>query len=437
MHTTDGSVTPDPDPGPPDGSTTSPDASTSPTDASTPRDAGVVALDASTPRDASVPGPSAGVVVGYYAGWSTYDRDFQVSELPASRLTHVNYAFANIVDGRCVLGDPWADVQKTFPGDTWEDSSANRAGNFGALRRLKASHPNLRTLISVGGWTWSGRFSEVASTAAGRTTFARSCVDFAVEHGFDGIDIDWEYPAGGGLETNGSSPDDVHNYTLLLAALRDELDARRASLGRSEAFLLTIAAPAGPSLISHLEPAAIAGEVDWINVMTYDYHGGWALTTGHNAPLHQGPSDTNTGWNVAAAIDTYLDRGVPARQLVMGVPFYGRTWTGVSAGTSHGLYRSASDAGPGTWEKGILDYRDIVNNYLGRGSYVAYRDDAAAVPFLFDSSSGVFVSYDDPESMRAKRRFADSRGLGGVMIWEMSSDDASWSLLDAARSPSP
>jgi len=402
------------------------DGSTTGTDGSSP-DAGSV----------TVPVPPRGRVVGYYAGWSTYDRDFQVSELPANRMTHVNYAFANVVDGRCAIGDSWADLEKTFAGDTWEDSSAHRAGNFGALRRLKQANPNLRTLISVGGWTWSGRFSEVAMTATSRSTFAKSCVDFAVEHGFDGIDIDWEYPAGGGLEGNGASPSDTHNYTLLLQALRDELHAREVTLGRTEPYLLTIAAPAGPSLISHLEPAAIASVVDWINVMTYDFHGGWELTTGHNAPLAQGSGDTNAGWNVSAAIGAYLDAGVPAGKVVMGVPFYGRSWTGVSAGTTHGLYRPATDGGPGTWEKGVLDYRDIASNYVGHGSFVAYRDATAEVPYLFDSSSSVFVTYDDPTSMRAKRRVVDALSLGGVMIWDMSSDDAAWSLLDAIRTPTP
>ena len=372
-------------------------------------------------------------IVGYYAGWSTYTRDFQVAELPADRMTHVNYAFANVQGGKCVLGDAWADVQKVFPGDTWDDSSANRAGNFGALRRLKAANPSLRTLISVGGWTWSTQFSDVASTASGRAAFASSCVDFMVAYGFDGIDIDWEYPVGGGLAGNANRPEDKANYTLLLAALRAELDARRMTLARAEPFLLTIAAPAGPAIIDHLDPVGIAASVDWINVMSYDFHGAWENVTGHNAPLHQGTGDANVGWNVEAALHAYLDRGVPPSKLVMGVPFYGRSWQGVSAGTTSGLYRSATGAGPGTWENGVLDYADIAAHYVGKPGWSALRDATAGVPYLYNASSGVFVTYDDATSLRAKRSLAGALGLGGLMVWEMSADDASHTLLDALR----
>lgn len=384
-------------------------------------------------RDGGTP-PRAGFrVVGYYAGWSTYARDFQVSELPADRMTHVNYAFANVQNGKCVLGDPWADVQKVFPGDTWDDSSANRAGNFGALRRLKAANPALRTLISVGGWTWSGQFSDVAATAAGRAAFASSCVDFMVTHGFDGIDIDWEYPVGGGLAGNANRPEDKANYTLLLAALRAELDARRVALARSEPFFLTIAAPAGPAIIDHLDPVGIAASVDWINVMSYDFHGAWENVTGHNAPLHQGTGDANVGWNVEAALRTYLDRGVPSSKLVMGVPFYGRSWQGVAAGGASGLYQAATGAGPGTWENGVLDYADVAAHYVGQPGWAALRDATAGVPYLYNASTGVFVTYDDATSLRAKRALADDLGLGGVMVWEMSADDPSHTLLDAIR----
>ncbi|MBP7682066.1 MAG: glycoside hydrolase family 18 protein [Deltaproteobacteria bacterium] len=371
-------------------------------------------------------------VIGYYPAWATYARDFQVSEIPAGRLTHINYAFANIQNGGCVLGDPWADTDKTFPGDTWDESAAHRAGNFKQLRLLRQAHPDLRTLISVGGWTWSAQFSDAALTPTSRAHFAESCVDFMVEHGFDGIDIDWEYPVGGGLAGNTTRPEDEQNYTLLLAALRDELTARAIDNERAEAYLLTIAAPAGPSIIEHLESAAIAAEVDWINVMTYDFHGAFETTTGFNAPLRQSALDPQPDWNVEAALETYLAAGVPASQLAMGVPFYGRSWSGVSAGESSGLQRPGPNPGPGTWENGVLDYADIVHNYMGAG-FVRHWDDAAQVPWLFNASTGVFITYDDPESLAVKRELADELGLGGIMIWDLSSDTASHDLLDAVR----
>lgn len=409
-------------------------------------DGGHVAMDGSAPpdggthADGNIEGPDGGDeppprgfrVVGYYPAWATYQRDFQVSELPGDKLTHINYAFANVQNGRCVLGDPYADTDKTFPGDTWEDANAHRAGNLNQLRKLRAANPGLRTLISVGGWTWSANFSALAATAEGRATFAESCVDFAVTHGFDGIDIDWEYPVGGGLPGNGVSPADEQNYTLLLRALRDALDARATSLGREEPFLLTIAAPAGPSIIPNLEAAAIAETIDWINVMTYDFHGSWDTVTGFNAPLRPSTLDPLPDWNVEAAVDTYLDAGVPPSQLVLGVPFYGRSWQGVSAGSTNGLYRSATGPGPGTWENGVLDYHDIVARFMGAG-YTLHRDPTALVPWLFNAGTGVFITFDDPISLAHKRDLVDARGLGGVMIWDMTSDTQDDALLDAVR----
>ncbi|HEX6242425.1 MAG TPA: glycoside hydrolase family 18 protein, partial [Polyangiales bacterium] len=270
-----------------------------------------------------------------------------------------------------------------------------------------------------------------AATDAARKTFASSCVDFMVEHGFDGVDIDWEYPMGGGLEGNETRPEDKANYTLLLQALRAELSARQKAQGRAEAYLLTIAAPAGPSIIEHLESGAIARVVDWINVMSYDFHGAWEKMTGHNAPLRQATGDALTGFNVESAIDAYLKAGVPASRLVMGVPFYGRSFAGVSAGATHGLHQGTRGAGPGTWENGILDYHDIVAKYLNASGYVRYVDDSASVPYLFDATQGVFISYDDPESIKQKRALITKKQLAGSMVWDLTSDTRDNVLLNA------
>jgi chitinase len=376
-------------------------------------------------------------VVGYFAEWAVYDRMFFVSDLPADKMTHVNYAFARITDGKCAVFDSWAATDNPFGGEAWD---APLKGNFHQLQLLKAAHPNLRTLISVGGWTLSGSFSDVALTDASRKTFAESCVDFMVQYGFDGIDIDWEYPAGGGLETNTSRPEDTQNFTLLLKALRDELTARQADEGRDEAYLLTIAAPAGPGNIAHVELDKIHEHLDWINIMTYDFHGGFDSITGFNAPMYAQSNDPSTdedvrlGFNVDAAVQAYIEGGVPRNKIVVGMPFYGRSWMGVGA-TDNGLYQTSTGPGPGTWISnsegyGVLDYKDIVANYLP--TYTRYWDDEAQVPYLYNPSTGVFITYDDPESLGIKRQYVLDEGLGGVMIWEMSSDDSD-ALLDAIR----
>jgi chitinase len=376
--------------------------------------------------DGGVPPAGGERIVGYFTAWSVYGRDYHVPDIPADSLTHVNYAFANIsAEGTCALGDPYADIDKFYPGDSW-DAGALR-GSFHQLTLLKAAHPHLRTLISVGGWTWSGRFSDVAATPAARQTFASSCVDFMVRYGFDGIDIDWEYPVGGGLEGNTTRPEDRANYTLLLSELRARLDQRGAEDGTH--YLLTIAAPAGPSTMPHIDMVGIAGAVDWINLMTYDFHGGWSALTGFNAPLYPSPTDPDDQrLNADSAVQAYLDAGVPAGQLVLGVPFYGRGWAGVGA-TNAGRFQPHAGTPPGTWEPGSFDYQDLVQNYLP--SYQRHVDPDARVPWLYSPTSQVMISYDDPESLAAKAAYAAGRGLGGVMFWELSCDDDQGSLIRA------
>lgn len=402
----------------------------------TPGGPAVTPTPSSTPAPSVTPPvePSAKRIVGYFVSWGVYDRDYHVEDVPADKLTHINYAFANVsADGRCILGDAYADTDKFYEGDSW-DAGALR-GNFNQLQKLKEEHPHLKTLISVGGWTWSGRFSDVALTPQSRATFAQSCVQFMLDYGFDGIDIDWEYPVSGGLGTNTTRPEDKENYTLLLRELRDQLDAQTAADGNE--YLLTIAAPAGPGIYANYELDAIADILDWINLMAYDFHGTWESTTGLHAALHPAGDDpapdpvVATQFNVDAAAQAYLSAGVPAEKLVIGTAFYGRGWSGVGA-TANGLYQSASGAAPGTWEPGNYDYKDIATNLLGSG-YARHWHAEALVPWLYSPSAGVMITYDDPESIGHKADYVVSNGLGGAMFWELSGDlpPGPGSLLDA------
>jgi len=370
-----------------------------------------------------------GRIIGYYPAWGIYDRGFEIADLPGEKLTHVNYAFANLVGGQCMLGDPWADVERHLPGDPWSGpgSDAPYFGNFRQLDLLQALHPELQTLISVGGWTWSGNFSDAALTPASRALFATSCADFMEAYSFDGIDIDWEYPGGGGLASNTTRPEDTENFTLLLQAVRTELDARGALNGRH--YLLTIAAPAGAAKIANLEVEQIHSLLDFINVMTYDFNGSWSPISNFNAPLYSSPGDPTTtpGTNVDETMQNYLGRGVPADKLVLGVPFYGRAVQGV-ANVNGGLFQGFTGTPMGTWDDassgatGMFDYADIAANYLGQPGIDAYREADSGVPWLHDPSSGFFLSYDDPASLALKKEYVLANALGGVMIWEMSAD---------------
>ncbi len=371
-------------------------------------------------------------IVAYFAEWGIYQRNYHVSSIPGDKLSHVNYAFAKpTVDGDCVLFDAYAAIDKAYPGDKWDQGVLR--GNFNQLVQLKKKYSHLKTLISVGGWTLSGAFSDIALSEEKRTRFAKSCVSFMVKYGFDGVDVDWEYPVGGGLAGNKTRPEDRMNFTLLLVALRKELDVRGA-LDKKK-YLLTIAAPAGPKTLANLELDKIHPLVDWINLMTYDFHGGWDAMTNLNAPLYAASKDPTADetirkkFNMDAAVKAYLAAGVPAEKLVVGVPFYGRGWGGVK-NVNDGLYQPKGPGSPrGTWEDGMWDYKDLAANYVGK--FKRRWDDEAKVPWLYDEKTGRMISYDDPESIKLKGEYIRQHKLGGAMFWELSGDDGKSSLLNA------
>lgn len=370
-------------------------------------------------------------LIGYYTSWSIYDRDYHVPDIPAEKITHINYAFANISDGRIALGDAYADIDRYYPGDSWEPGSLR--GCFHQLQILKDSHPHLKTLISVGGWTWSTNFSDVALTPASRALFAASCVEFVVDYGFDGVDIDWEYPVSGGLPGNITRPEDRENFTLLLAELRTQLD------GAGD-YLLTIAAPAGPAIIANVEVELIHQYLDWINIMTYDFHGPWGgdgdPVTNFNSPLYMAADDPldepmHSSFNLSAAVQAYVDLGVPCAKINPGIPFYGRGFGSVSD-INNGLFAPyVGVPWAGTWQNGVFDYWDLSANYIDLNGYTSYRHEEARVPWLFNPGAGIMISYDDPVSITEKGDFIRQQNLGGGMFWEFSAD-RNGILLDAA-----
>jgi chitinase len=328
----------------------------------------------------------------------------------------------NVPNGTIVLGDPWIDTGKRMGGDTWE---APYSGNFAELNRLKQAYPHLRTIISVGGWTWSNRFSDVAATQATREVFAKSAVDFLRKYNFDGIDLDWEYPVSGGLPGNSRRPEDKENHVLLLQEIRKELNAAGETDNRY--YELTIASGAGPVYADNNLLGEIAKVVDFINIMTYDFNGGWQTISAHNAPLYYDPAAKAAGvpeaevFNIAAGVQRHLDDGVPAHKLVMGMPFYGRGWSGC-VNQNNGQYQECKPASLGTWENGSFDFYDLEAKYINKNGYTRFWNDTAKVPYLYNSTNGNFITYDDSESFGHKIDFIKSKGLGGAMFWEFSGD---------------
>ncbi len=390
----------------------------------------VACAPARAPAPPSPAGTGSPRIVAYLASWGVRSKGTRIVELPGDRLTHVIYAFATVrADGTIALEDPCLDAGRCGSG-----AAPATGGNFGQLRALKDRHPHLKVLVAIGGWTRSVNFSEAAVTPEARQRFARSGIELFL-HGwpglFDGFDIDWEYPVFGGARENVTRPEDRQNFTLLLAELRRQLDAEGTRDGRR--YLLTAATAAGARLVGSLELDRITPLLDWFNVMTYDYHAGSAIAH-FNAPLHAASNDPTPFYNIDSTVALYRRGGVPSEKIVVGVPFYGRAYGGVHGGNG-GLFRPATPPPP-EWASG-LDYRQLASRNLTAQGFTRYWHAEAKVPWLHNDSLGVFITYDDAESIALKADYVRERGLGGVMIWEIGGDDGSLLTVIRDRLPRP
>jgi chitinase len=358
-------------------------------------------------------------VVGYLASWGVRTKGASIARLPAKHLTHIFYAFALIDrDGSVVLGDRCVDVGACNRNSVLPPTPR---GNFAELKRLKARYPHLKLTISIGGWGGSARFSDAALTDSGRRKFSRSAVDLFMRRWpglFDGIDIDWEFPVQGGLKGNIERPVDKQNFTLLLADLRRELDAQGAKDKRH--YELTIAASARPSEIANIELDRIVPLLDFINVMTYDYHTGGSIAH-FNAPLFAATNDPTPELNVDASMRAFRAGGVPAEKLLVGIPFFARVY-GKVPNVNAGLFQPSAGP-PEDWRESEGDWRRLSRTRLTNTRYTRHWESSAKVPWLYDPASGTWISYDDPDAVRAKVDYAREHGFGGVIIWELGADD--------------
>ena len=309
------------------------------------------------------------------------------------RMTHMNLAFGLIQEGRV----------------TADSLPLKRLGTY------KEINPSIKLILSVGGWGADG-FSQAAATVEGREKFAESAVEILLRWGFDGIDIDWEYP-GTSVAGIASSPEDKENFTYLMRDLREALDAAGRRQGRY--YLLSCAVGASQAFVDRTEMDQVAMVCDLINLMTYDLRGGPPKFTGHHANLYpqtgdeEGPSGVKT-------VEIFQEAGVPLGKMVLGAAFYGRRWDQVLSAENNGLNQPTADLAG--WDG---EYEDIVAK-IGKDGFVRYWDDQAKAPYLFNGTT--FISYEDEESILAKCWYIKEKGLAGMMYWEYGSQV----LFDAA-----
>ncbi|MQY10445.1 hypothetical protein SRB5_05530 [Streptomyces sp. RB5] len=418
--------------------------------------------------------------VGYFAQWGIYGRQYFIKNLDtsgaAAKLDVINYAFENIdptnltcqagvtrgvstnpqdPDQGTGAGDADADYARPFAasqsvdgvGDTgWE----KLRGNFNQIKKLKAKHPNLKVVVSLGGWTYSKFFSDAAATQASREKFVRSCIDIWIKGNlpayngaggegtgagvFDGIDIDWEWPGSpDGHPGNHYSAQDKANNAALIAEFRKQLD----ELGGTHK-LLTAFTPADPVKIGQgWALDQIFTSMDYAMVQGYDFHGSgsdnsWEPNrTGLQSNLYTDTQDPYSfHFSIENAVKPYLDAGVNPRKLTIGLPFYGRGWQGVTDGGVHGEWQAANGAAPGQFaeEAGVRGYSNMLAMVPGM---TVYHDEQSVSTYGYTGPGGQFWSFDDAWSIQRKTAWLRQQGLLGVFIWEMSGDTSNGTLMTA------
>ncbi|WP_043614603.1 glycosyl hydrolase family 18 protein [Nonomuraea candida] len=411
--------------------------------------------------------------IGYFVQWGIYGRQYFVRNLDttgaAAKLTHINYAFANIDPQNLTClqgvtkgtspdpqdpnqgdgaGDAEADYGRPFSAAQSVDGVADTGweklrGNFNQLKKLKAKHPHLKVLISLGGWTYSKYFSDVAATDAARKKFVASCIDIYIKGNlpayngaggpgtaagiFDGIDLDWEWPGAEGHPGNHVSPADKANNTLLIAEFRRQLDALTETTGKR--YQLTAFTPADPAKIeAGWDLPQVNRYLDIFNVQGYDFHGAgsdnsWEPNrTGHQGNLYlDKDSPYNPDFSVERAVDVYLQAGVHPRKITIGLAYYGRGWQQVTDGGAYGEWQAANGAAPGQFqeEAGTRGYSNLLAMVPG---CTVRHDEQAVATYCYTGNGGQWWTFDDAWSIGKKTAWLRSKGLLGAMIWEMSGD---------------
>jgi chitinase len=392
---------------------------------------------------------TTGKVVGaYYVEWGVYGRNFKVADIPAQNLTHLLYGFIPLCGGdgindslkqingsfqalqracagredfKVAIHDPWAALQQP-QGDlnAWDEPYK---GNFGNLMALKQAHPELTILPSIGGWTLSDPFYFMGDKNI-RKRFIDSVEEFLrTWKFFDGVDIDWEFPGGQGANPDLGDPNtDGNTYLALVKELRVMLDRLSQETGKT--YQLTSAISAGNDKIEVVDYQQSQAFLDHIFIMTYDFHGAWSNTTlGHQTNLYAPAWKPDVQYTADKGVTALLTQGVIPEKIILGAAMYGRGWTGVHDIQGNNPFTGMA-TGPvkGTWEKGVVDYRQIVNEY-SKGDWQYHYDAVAQGAWVFNPTTGALISFDDPRSIGAKADYVQEHNLGGIFSWEIDADN--------------
>lgn len=334
------------------------------------------------------------VVNGYVGG---YRGLVNVEDIDAKKLTHINYAFVNVKDSAAFLTNLKTD-----------------STNFRKLNELKKINPDLKILISIGGWSWSENFSDAVLTPSSRKLFAKSSVDIIKEFNLDGVDIDWEYPAMKGEEGNVYRPEDKQNFTLMFKEIRAELNKLEAEKGRK--YLLTTAVGGSKSFVNNTEMAQVAEILDYILIMTYDYGG---KNVNHHTNLFPSKG-LEGGSSVHQSVLHFMAAGVPANKIGIGAAFYGKSRE-TETTKKNGLNQPQVPQSKAVIGQGG-GFAKLKNEFINKNGYKSYWDKHAKAPYLFNPATKVFITYDDKRSIKLKTKYIKKNKLAGIFFWEYFND---------------
>jgi chitinase len=400
------------------------------------------------------------ILGGYFEEWSIYYAGYNIANLQqngvANKLTHLLYAFGNVTTSpapACAIADTWADYQSpSLPSVNGTPYPGPLFGNFAAIQQLKALHPHLKVLMSLGGASAANTaaFVTAASTASGRRALAASCIDMFVTGNiaagitapglFDGFNIDWEFP----------TATDTEHFTALLREFRSQLNALSKTTGKR--YTLSFDGPAGAQNYVNINLRQAAEQVDFITIDGYNYSGSWVTQTNDASPLFDSRQDPlfGQGLDIDDTVNAYLKAGVPPSKYTMGVPLYGAGWTGVPR-VNHGLYQNSTAPSPVLLANGTGLCTDLSGNTPGcdtlltpglltystlstltSNGYKNFFDPRRLAVSLYDPASETFYTYDDPATAFLKMIYVNLKvpgGLGGAYVWAVKDDDANGTIV--------
>lgn len=325
-------------------------------------------------------------VVAYFPAWAEPE---SLSQMPLDRLTHLVYAFLHVSDdGRC---------------ETLSDIS-QASDVLSQFKSLKAKHPGLKTVVAIGGASYSENFAKAARTDRSRQALVDSCMSVVDDYDFDGVDLDWEYP---------ETKPQFQMLEKLASAFRESLGAKRS---------LSLAVPGGQDAL-HFPLQNLSSQIDWFGIMAYDRCDEESKETCHHSQFKNQEDDTGE-----SSIQVYLDVGIKPQQLVYGLPFYGYKWK-VPALDSQNTF----GIGQKTRGRGAeISFRDLMAKLAADKNYVLNYDRDAEEPVVTNDTTHEVISFDNDRSLAFKRGEVLKRGLSGVMIWDLTQDDDEHTLLNAA-----